>query len=148
MSLPRQVTRYQSDPGQATAYMIGQLEIMKTRSYSKGALGDDFSLRDFHYQVRLLSLFTLFYGFSKDERKVRGWGGGGAIQKACLSTKCMSWMSDIATNGVQDGRIGKVGWGMEGVISMWREELWWSFIKQIHPTPRKKIVRGQQAITW
>jgi len=31
--------------------MIGQLEIKKARSYSKGALGKDFSLRDFHYQV-------------------------------------------------------------------------------------------------
>jgi len=47
----KEVTRYQSDPGQAIAYMIGQLEIKKARSYSKGALGKDFSLRDFHYQV-------------------------------------------------------------------------------------------------
>ena len=46
-----QVTRYQSDPGQATAYMIGQLEIKKARKYSEDNLGDKFSLRDFHYQV-------------------------------------------------------------------------------------------------
>ena len=50
------MTRYQSDPGQATAYMIGQLQIMNARNYSKNALGDKFSLRDFHYQVNLLSL--------------------------------------------------------------------------------------------
>ena len=49
-----QVTRYQSDPGQATAYMIGQLQIKSARNYSKTELGDEFSLRDFHYQVNLL----------------------------------------------------------------------------------------------
>ncbi|XP_078369460.1 uncharacterized protein LOC144653347 isoform X2 [Oculina patagonica] len=47
----KEVTRYQSDPGQATAYMIGQLEIKKARKYSKDELKDMFSLRDFHYQV-------------------------------------------------------------------------------------------------
>ncbi|KAL9986423.1 hypothetical protein ACROYT_G000570 [Oculina patagonica] len=47
----KEVTRYQSVPGQATAYMVGQLEIMKARKYSKDNLGDKFSLRDFHYQV-------------------------------------------------------------------------------------------------
>ena len=29
----KEVTRYQSDPGQATAYMIGQLHIIKVRDY-------------------------------------------------------------------------------------------------------------------
>ncbi|CAH3028729.1 unnamed protein product, partial [Porites evermanni] len=46
-----QVTRYQSDPGQATAYMIGQLEIKKSRKYATDELDENFSLRDFHYQV-------------------------------------------------------------------------------------------------
>ena len=49
------MTRYQSDPGQATAYMIGQLEIKKARKYANDNLGDKFSLRDFHYQVKLYS---------------------------------------------------------------------------------------------
>lgn len=47
----KEVTRYQSDPGQATAYMIGQLEIMKASKYAFEQLGDKFSLMDFHYQV-------------------------------------------------------------------------------------------------
>lgn len=47
----KEVTRYQSDPGQATAYMIGQLEITRLRNYCKDELRDNFSLRDFHYQV-------------------------------------------------------------------------------------------------
>ena len=50
------MTRYQSDPGQATSYMIGQLEIKKARKYSEDKLADQFSLRDFHYQVSLLVL--------------------------------------------------------------------------------------------
>ncbi|XP_068693503.1 uncharacterized protein [Montipora foliosa] len=47
----KEVTRYQSDPGQATAYMIGQLEIKKAGKYARDKLGDEFSLKDFHYQV-------------------------------------------------------------------------------------------------
>ena len=74
------MTRYQSDPGQATAYMIGQLEIKKARRYSKNALGNDFSLRDFHYQVRLLLLAPSFSDFSKEER------GGTQIAWLLLST--------------------------------------------------------------
>ena len=103
MSLPHQVTRYQSDPGQATAYMIGQLEIMKARSYSKGALGDDFSLRDFHYQVRLLSLLPSFTTFQR-KREGLGVPGGGAIQKAFLSTKCMSWLANRKSGVGYGGR--------------------------------------------
>lgn len=47
----KEVTRYQSDPGQATAYMIGQLEIKKSREYATKELGKDFDLKEFHYQV-------------------------------------------------------------------------------------------------
>lgn len=47
----KEVTRYQSDPGQATAYMIGQLKIMELREYTTKELGDDFSLKDFHFYL-------------------------------------------------------------------------------------------------
>jgi len=47
----KEVTRYQSNPGQATAYMIGQLDIKKARQYATSKLGKDFDLKDFHYQV-------------------------------------------------------------------------------------------------
>ncbi|XP_020631909.1 uncharacterized protein LOC110068834 [Orbicella faveolata] len=47
----KEVTRYQSDPGQATAYMIGQLDIIKSRRYAEKELKDNFTLPDFHYQV-------------------------------------------------------------------------------------------------
>lgn len=48
-----QVTRYQSDPGQATAYMIGQLDIIESRTHAEEELKDDFTLPDFHYQVKI-----------------------------------------------------------------------------------------------
>ena len=47
----KEVTRYQSVPGQATSYMIGQLHIMKLREYAKKKLGKEFNLKDFHFQV-------------------------------------------------------------------------------------------------
>ena len=47
----KEVTRYQSVPGQATSYMVGQLHIMKLREYAENKLGDAFTLKDFHLQV-------------------------------------------------------------------------------------------------
>ncbi|KXJ22621.1 uncharacterized protein LOC110251997 [Exaiptasia diaphana] len=47
----KEITRYQSNPGQATAYMIGQIDIKNARKKATDVLGKDFDLRDFHYQV-------------------------------------------------------------------------------------------------
>lgn len=50
----KDVTRYQSDPGQATAYMIGQLRIWQVRNETQATIekvGKKFSEKDFHYQV-------------------------------------------------------------------------------------------------
>ncbi|KAK3727918.1 hypothetical protein QZH41_016368 [Actinostola sp. cb2023] len=47
----KEVTRYQSGPGQATAYMIGEMMISKLRRYAEAKLGNKFDLRDFHFQV-------------------------------------------------------------------------------------------------
>lgn len=47
----KEITRYQSVPGQATAYMIGQLHIIKLRKYAEKKLGDGFNLKEFHLQV-------------------------------------------------------------------------------------------------
>lgn len=46
-----QVMRYISLPGQATAYMVGKLEIMRIREKAAAALGEDFDLRQFHNVV-------------------------------------------------------------------------------------------------
>lgn len=43
-----EVDRYIAVPGQATSYMIGNLEIRKLRDEAKQKLGDRFDIRDFH----------------------------------------------------------------------------------------------------
>lgn len=47
----KEMTRYQSGPGQASSYMIGQLTIQKLREYAVKKLKDKFNLKEFHYQV-------------------------------------------------------------------------------------------------
>ena len=48
---PSEVERYVVNPGQATAYMIGKLEIERLRDKARAALGEDFDLRQFHNVV-------------------------------------------------------------------------------------------------
>ncbi|KAL9986409.1 hypothetical protein ACROYT_G000554 [Oculina patagonica] len=57
----KDVTRYQSVPGQATAYMIGQLKIWQVRNDTQAKIEGDnkeFSEKDFHYQVLSQGIFT------------------------------------------------------------------------------------------
>jgi uncharacterized protein (DUF885 family) len=46
-----EVERYVVNPGQACAYMIGQLKIVELRERARQRLGDRFSIRDFHSVV-------------------------------------------------------------------------------------------------
>lgn len=52
-----EVERYVVNPGQACAYMIGQIKILELREKAQRELGDRFSLKDFHNVV--LSAGTL-----------------------------------------------------------------------------------------
>ena len=47
----KEVSRYQSNPGQATAYLIGQLDIWRLRNHTRDKLKERFSLKEFHYQI-------------------------------------------------------------------------------------------------
>lgn len=46
-----EIERYVVNPGQACAYMIGKLRILELREQARTALGDKFSLREFHNVV-------------------------------------------------------------------------------------------------
>jgi uncharacterized protein (DUF885 family) len=47
----KEVERYILNPGQATAYMVGQLKIQELRDRARSALGPRFDIRDFHAVV-------------------------------------------------------------------------------------------------
>ena len=64
-----EVERYIAIPGQALAYKIGQLTILRLRAEAERALGSRFDLRDFHAQV----LMTGALPMPVLESKVRDW---------------------------------------------------------------------------
>ena len=67
----KEVTRYHSAFGHATAYMIGRLRFKELRDYTKAMLGEMFSLKEFHYQVLLQGPTPLDYMESHVHRFVQ-----------------------------------------------------------------------------
>jgi uncharacterized protein (DUF885 family) len=51
VDIESEINRYISWPGQATAYMLGMLEIRRLRDKAEAELGDRFDLRSFHDRV-------------------------------------------------------------------------------------------------
>ena len=64
-----EVDRYIIYPGQATAYMLGQLEIQKTRDEAKQTMGERFDIKGFH--DRVLEDGGVPITFLRD--KIRAW---------------------------------------------------------------------------
>ena len=59
IDIENDVNRYISWPGQATAYMLGMLEIRRLRDLAEQELGDQFDLRAFHDRVVGFGTITL-----------------------------------------------------------------------------------------
>ncbi len=68
-----EVERYIAIPGQALAYKIGQLTILKLKAEAKAALGANFDARKFHAQV----LMTGALPMTVLEAKLRAWIAAG-----------------------------------------------------------------------
>jgi uncharacterized protein (DUF885 family) len=65
-----EIDRYIAVPGQATAYMIGNLEIRRLRNEAKQKLGDKFDIREFHDVVLEDGTMPLWVLRAKVERWV------------------------------------------------------------------------------
>ena len=77
-----EVDRYIAWPGQALAYKIGQLEILKLRQAAKEQLGEKFDIRAFHDEVLgdgALPLDVL-------DKRVRDWVARKKLESASAST--------------------------------------------------------------
>lgn len=59
IDIQNEINRYISWPGQATAYMLGMLEIRRLRHLAEQELGDKFELRAFHDRVVGYGMITL-----------------------------------------------------------------------------------------
>jgi uncharacterized protein (DUF885 family) len=66
---PSEVERYAVFPGQACSYMIGELKIIALREKARKALGDRFSVREYHNQV----LQTGTVPLNVLERQIDAW---------------------------------------------------------------------------
>ncbi len=76
-NIVNEVDRYISWPGQALSYKVGQLHIRKLRQRAEAAMGEDFSLPDFHDVVL----------------------GSGAIPLPLLENHVRAWIASEQTGG-------------------------------------------------
>jgi uncharacterized protein (DUF885 family) len=67
-----EVDRYVVNPGQACSYMIGQLTIIELREKARAALGEAFSLRDFHNVVLSVGIVPLTILEAEVDRYIAG----------------------------------------------------------------------------
>jgi len=64
-----EVERYIATPGAALCYKIGQIKIRELRTRAETALGDKFSIKEFHNQVLNSGSLPLVLL----EKKINGW---------------------------------------------------------------------------
>jgi uncharacterized protein (DUF885 family) len=69
-----EVERYVVYPGQACSYMIGQMKLVELREKAKSALGDKFSLREYHNLILKTGTVPLDLMQREVERWIRSGG--------------------------------------------------------------------------
>jgi uncharacterized protein (DUF885 family) len=67
-----EIDRYIAIPAQATAYMIGNLEIRRLRSQAEQSLGNGFNVREFHDMLLRDGTIPLWVARQKTERWIAG----------------------------------------------------------------------------
>jgi uncharacterized protein (DUF885 family) len=65
----REIERYVVWPGQATAYKVGQIYMLRLRSMAEEELGDQFDIREFHEMILMNGAMPL----EILEESVRSW---------------------------------------------------------------------------
>jgi uncharacterized protein (DUF885 family) len=79
-NIQSEVDRYIAWPGQALAYKLGQLEIMKLREDAKNKFGDKFDIRAFHDEML----------------------GNGALPLDVLDAEVSAWIGEQKVTGQQE----------------------------------------------
>jgi uncharacterized protein (DUF885 family) len=74
-SVTAEIDRYIAVPGQATSYMLGNLEIRRLREQARTALGEGFDIRDFHDRILEDGAVPLVMLRAKIERWIEAGGG-------------------------------------------------------------------------
>lgn len=80
-ALESEVDRYIADPGQATAYMIGRLEIERLRHEAEHRLGKSFDIREFHDRVLENGSVPLSFLSSHIEAWLNSTGGSSSATR-------------------------------------------------------------------
>jgi len=77
-----EIDRYIADPGQATAYKVGELKLLELRNRAQSKLGPRYDIKDFHDQVLMTGAMPL----AILEAKIDGWiaAGGPAYEAAAV----------------------------------------------------------------
>jgi uncharacterized protein (DUF885 family) len=77
-----EIDRYIADPGQATAYKVGELKLLELRKRAQSKLGSRYNIKDFHDQVLMTGAMPL----AILEAKIDGWiaAGGPAYDPSAV----------------------------------------------------------------
>ena len=121
----KEITRYQGAPGQATAYMIGQLQFKKVRDFVERKLGKKFNLKDFHFYLLVTGDIPL--GYMDDRMKNYALCVLKPSQVGCNYLLNPPTNSDVAHDSLQ-------GMGISD-RELLKDDIWATPKKHVRPIP-------------